>query len=266
MTGGRWDLGVSGLLAFLHSIRFRITLWFVLILAIVLAGFSLLIYVTQSRDLQVDALEHMQESYRGIEESIGNDEWQPSDPSVGGVTGGGPLLRGGDLLLVVGSDGYVLAQWGVATSDPQALAGALVQAGDEQDDHGVLERSVSVAGADGRMAPTDYLFVLSPVRHDNELSGYLVLGSPSDLRRQQHRLAVTLALGSLATLAVAFLGGFWLADRAMRPVSAIAVAARAIGETDLSRRLNLRGRDELAALARTFDEMIGRRAAAALHR
>ena len=36
MTGGRWDLGVSGLLAFLHSIRFRITLWFVLILAIVL--------------------------------------------------------------------------------------------------------------------------------------------------------------------------------------------------------------------------------------
>ncbi len=48
-------------LGFFRSIRFRITLWFVLILAIVLAAFSIFIYFTQFRDLQYDAVGNMQD-------------------------------------------------------------------------------------------------------------------------------------------------------------------------------------------------------------
>ncbi len=76
------------------------------------------------------------------------------------------------------------------------------------------------------------------------------------------RLIFTLAAGSLVTLLVALLGGFWLADRAMRPVRTITQAARTIGETDLSRRLNMKSKDELGELANTFDGMLGRLQAA----
>jgi signal transduction histidine kinase len=50
----------------------------------------------------------------------------------------------------------------------------------------------------------------------------------------------------------------WLADRAMRPVKTIAHTARTISESDLSRRINIKGQDELAELAGTFDDMLGR--------
>jgi signal transduction histidine kinase len=101
-----------------------------------------------------------------------------------------------------------------------------------------------------------------PIVKEDSVLGYLVVGSPTDLIDQQHRLAVSLALGSLGMLVVAFLGGLWLADRAMRPVAAIASAARSITESDLGKRLNMHGRDELADLAATFDGMISRLQAA----
>jgi signal transduction histidine kinase len=48
----------------------------------------------------------------------------------------------------------------------------------------------------------------------------------------------------------------------MRPVHTITQAARTIGETDLSRRLNMKSKDELGELANTFDGMLGRLQAA----
>jgi signal transduction histidine kinase len=88
------------------------------------------------------------------------------------------------------------------------------------------------------------------------------MGSPADPYGLESRLLFTLAAGSLVTLIIALLGGYWLADRAMRPVHTITQAARTIGETDLSRRLNMKGKDELGELANTFDGMLGRLQAA----
>ena len=48
----------------------------------------------------------------------------------------------------------------------------------------------------------------------------------------------------------------------MRPVKHITQTARPIGESDLSRRLNLSTNDELGELARTFDDMLARLQAA----
>jgi heavy metal sensor kinase len=95
------------------------------------------------------------------------------------------------------------------------------------------------------------------LRHES-LLGFMILGSPSSLNDQLRRLSISLFLGSLGMLAVALLGGLWLADRAMRPVKSITHTARAISETDLNRRINMRGRDELAQLAGTFDSMLAR--------
>ena len=80
--------------------------------------------------------------------------------------------------------------------------------------------------------------------------------------RLVRRFLLTLVGGSLLTIAIALAGGFWLADRAMRPVKTITQAARTIGETDLSRRINSQSKDELGELANTFDAMLARLQAA----
>lgn len=53
--------------------------------------------------------------------------------------------------------------------------------------------------------------------------------------------------------------GWWLAWRAVRPIQLITRVAKEIAEGgDLSRRINLTGRDELSQLAATFDHMMDR--------
>jgi signal transduction histidine kinase len=79
-----------------------------------------------------------------------------------------------------------------------------------------------------------------------------------DANNQLGRLLVSLVIGNLLTLAIALVGGFWLADQAMRPVHTITQTAQQISETDLNKRLHLGGDDELSELANTFDEMLDR--------
>ena len=72
--------------------------------------------------------------------------------------------------------------------------------------------------------------------------------------------AAVLAAGAVG-LAVLLLGSLlaWrLADRVVQPVSELTRTARAITERDLSRRIPQRGRDEVAQLAATFNDMVDR--------
>lgn len=68
------------------------------------------------------------------------------------------------------------------------------------------------------------------------------------------------AFGALGVLFVGSLGvGWFVAGIVLRPVGRITGVARDIQATDLSRRINLEGRDdELKQLADTFDDMLGR--------
>ncbi len=67
-------------------------------------------------------------------------------------------------------------------------------------------------------------------------------------------------LASLAAvlLGVSALGGWLLAGRALRPIDELTRRARQITEHDLSQRLNLDQEDELGRMAATFDDMIVR--------
>jgi len=107
-----------------------------------------------------------------------------------------------------------------------------------------------------------YVFKIVPLHARDEFTGYLALGTPLDPRGQLKELLLTLAVLIGLTLIVSFAGGFWLADRAIRPVKTIAARARSIGETDLSQRFNLPQKDELGQLAGTFDAMLARLEAA----
>ena len=72
-------------------------------------------------------------------------------------------------------------------------------------------------------------------------------------------LRVQLFLGIPLILLFAGLGGYFLANRALRPIQQITQTAQEITAQDLSRRLAYRGaQDEIGSLATTFDQMLGR--------
>lgn len=72
--------------------------------------------------------------------------------------------------------------------------------------------------------------------------------------------AASLAAGmvGLAMLVIGSLLAIRLADRILAPVGLVTRTARSMSETDLSRRIPVRGYDEIADLSETFNEMLAR--------
>jgi heavy metal sensor kinase len=63
---------------------------------------------------------------------------------------------------------------------------------------------------------------------------------------------------SIFVLILSGVGGMFLTDRTLKPVDQIAETARGIGESDLSRRIDIQSDDELGRLAGTINGMIAR--------
>jgi len=234
---------------FLHSIRFRLVLWFAVILVIVLAAFSGFIYYNQSRDIQGESEYQLERKLAALDVTL---TFTPN-----GILVPQGILQDTDVLIVVAPDGTIASKGPIPAQDASILAQQALQ---EHNDHpNSPDRYVTwTQGSHGPKA--DYLFVTVPIEPGH--SGLVILGSPLDPNDRYGKLVFTLLAGSLLTLFIALVGGFWLADRAMHPVHAITQAARTIGETDLSRRLNMKGKDELGELANTFDGMVARLQAA----
>src|SRR5207253_11273818 len=73
------------------------------------------------------------------------------------------------------------------------------------------------------------------------------------------RLVLCLPVSAPVALAAALGGGWFLADRALRPVEAIIQAAQRIAAGDLTQRLAVPSTlDEIGRLAATFNDMIAR--------
>lgn len=244
--------GYRRFISVLHSIRFRLVLWFSIILALVLAAFSGFIYIKQTRDIQGDSIYRLQGKMSTLAVTL--------TVTPDGLVVPPGVLQDTDELVFTDATGNVLASHGpFATQDASNLA---IRALQEANATQVASNRIVSWSQKAGTHHTSYIFVALPMQTGFRQSGLVVLGSPTDPYGLQARLIFTLAAGSLITLLIALFGGFWLADRAMRPVRTITQAARTIGETDLSRRLNMKGKDELGELANTFDGMLARLQAA----
>jgi signal transduction histidine kinase len=236
----------------LHSIRFRLVLWFTAILALVLFAFSAFIYINQGRDILGESEFRLERKMAALELTL------TVTPS--GILVPPGVLQDTDVLVFTDSNGQVLASDGPLPAQDTPV---LVARARQEYEQGRSSSDSAVSWTEGSGSPrTNYMFVTVPLQNGVEQSGLAILGSPADPYGLEARLLLELAAGSLATLVIALFGGYWLADRAMRPVHTITQAARTIGETDLSRRLNMKSRDELGELANTFDGMLGRLQAA----
>ena len=235
---------LSGSGSFIHSIRFRLVMWFTIILALVMITFSAFIYYNQARDIRGDALYHLDRKLGDIEAALlGSPK-----PST--------ILQPSDVFILFDEDGKVLVNQGVESSNDVVTLIQHAQVAQQQVSINTTEPSVWWI-QDWQGVSSHYFFMVKPISVGRQ-SGFAILGSPFDPYGLSNRLLLTLLIGSLLTIAIALSGGLWLADRAMRPVHAITQAARTISETDLNRRLNMTGKDELAELANTFDGMLAR--------
>jgi signal transduction histidine kinase len=112
-----------------------------------------------------------------------------------------------------------------------------------------------------RSGPVRYLAV--PVVVPGGPRGTFVVTSDLAVEQDEVTDALRVTAGvSLAVLAIAALVAFTVAGRVLAPLRELSETARGITETDLSRRLHVRGDDEVAQLARRFNEMLDRLEAA----
>jgi signal transduction histidine kinase len=102
-------------------------------------------------------------------------------------------------------------------------------------------------------------YVAIPVSGNSNQQGVLVAAALLGDARDQVETAVQIAIGvSLVVMLLATLFIWLAAGRAVAPLQALAGAARRISDSDLSRRIGVRGNDEIADLGRTFNEMLDR--------
>jgi len=160
----------------------------------------------------------------------------------------------------------------LATHSPAASTAAVAFAGDEayaaQSADPSLEPLVdSLRGVGPVTEPTrDSLetplgtaqLIAVPVAFGDDTGSLTVAQLLTD-RREQVESAVRIAVGvSIVVLLLASLFIWLAAGRVIAPLQALARTARQISETDLSRRIRVRGNDEIAQLARTLNAMLDR--------
>lgn len=104
-----------------------------------------------------------------------------------------------------------------------------------------------------------YRFAVVPIVVEGSAPGALVLAYDRLAEHEDVRtLMQTFLWTSVAALSVAALAGWLLAGRMLRPIRELREASAAITERDLSRRLPVRGTDDLSELARAFNAMVDR--------
>ena len=90
-------------------------------------------------------------------------------------------------------------------------------------------------------------------------AGVLRLGfSESPYRRQVARLWEEIGVSTLAILLVALVGGLWFVRRITRPLAALVQATQAMDRGESPTRVDVRGEDEIATLANSFNHMASR--------
>jgi signal transduction histidine kinase len=98
-----------------------------------------------------------------------------------------------------------------------------------------------------------------PLLDGDRVAGVFVVASfPADDYREVAQLTAVITFVSLAMLLVATALAWSLSGRVLRPVGDLTATARQITESDLSARIPVDGRDELAELGTTFNDMVDR--------
>ncbi|MGA2363584.1 MAG: ATP-binding protein [Candidatus Aminicenantales bacterium] len=99
----------------------------------------------------------------------------------------------------------------------------------------------------------------APFNVDSRTRIAVIVGRlPQDIQNMLAIFRRVIIYSALAVLLLAGVGGMFLTNRTLKPVDHITDIARGIGESDLSRRIEIQSDDEMGRLASTLNGMIAR--------
>jgi heavy metal sensor kinase len=230
----------------LRSVRVRLTLWYVLLLGVILAAFSVGIYLTLRRSLY-DSLDNSIENRATLLLNV--VQYDTDGPTLAGRLSPDDPNQGEYFVHVFDSSGRLTFDTSPTEGDVPIDQGAIADAlAGKASNH-----AASLDGDRFRVRTV-------PIERDGQIGGVLEVGlSLDDVSETLGSLLVVLGIAYPVTLIVASLGGVFLAGRALSPIDKLTRVARRISAEDLSQRFNLRlPDDEVGRLAQTFNEMIER--------
>lgn len=241
------------------SIRTRLTVWYVGLLAIILIAFALVIYTLQERSALGEVDAELQTYARAVVSVASRDLL------IKYINGTAPetTARG------TAASGFSSTQLYVQFSNLQGHVGT--QAPRLQDNQIPLDDEMKMWANRGRATKrtvvlpddTELRIYTEPVMLDGQVTGYIqVARAINAVSENLRRLASLLVAGIALALALAALVGALLAEAALRPIDSVTQTARRITQTDdLSRRLIVppsAPMDEVGRLAGTFNLMLDR--------
>jgi len=224
----------------LGSIRGRLTLWYVVVLAFTLAGYSAILVLSLARGLESGVDRVLSDAARqasGVLQAVGSDqELQEEFRRINVGTVVGLYDDNGDRFLA----GRTLPP---AIDHPLPVTGS-------------APRLDTVSLPDGTSWRVLTQHVVQPGQPERML---VVARSETFVEIAVGQLLMLIGITAPLVLMVAVAGGVFLASRALNPIDQITRTAGAISAEDLSRRLGLRkANDEVGRLAATFDHMLDR--------
>src|SRR5918992_1027519 len=230
-------------------IRLRLTLWYVALLAIILAVFIASVYLLLRQSL-----------YRHLDESMLNQanalldvvQYEGDRLSLPSEVSEMDRSQDEDFVRLFDASGNLLGFDNSAALE-QVPVDAKVVANTFQGES--ITRSVKTSENDDLMR-----VITLPIIRDEDIVGVLEVGqSEEDVSDTLTSLLYVMMLAYPLALLAASFDGVFLAGRALSPIDNITRTARHISAEGLKQRLNLRlPDDEVGRLARTFDEMIAR--------
>jgi len=235
-----------------RSLRFKLTLWYVLILGILLISFSGFLYITLSRSLYRDVDNRL----RSLAHLIATESGSPS--STFGFGKLDQAVRATLNLRPVGKFIQVLDESGNIGEKSENLKNVQLpislQALKNASKGFITFETVSTFGN------TPLRMMTLPVIENGHMARIIqVASSLEDVEDALRTLFIILVIAVPSALLVASLGGQFLANQALKPVDHITQTARMITSQNLNQRIkSLKVKDEISRLIETFNEMISR--------
>ncbi|MHB1345827.1 MAG: sensor histidine kinase, partial [Thermoleophilia bacterium] len=231
--------------------RLRLTLWFVVGVALLAVAGVAVTHTVLARQLQADIDDELAQQLSLYGRAVAEADDSPSLLELTRVYLSGPgaenLRRNGVILAVQTTEGSVVSSAGDVALELLPESAALLDSGER------ILVSVEDAGGSYRLAGTPVF--AGGVRIASAEVGVSLAGLRSTLRNVLALLVVGAAAG---TLAVGY-GSWVLVGRALDPVRRITRTASAISREDLSRRIEYSGPyGEITELAGTMDAMLDR--------
>ncbi len=235
-----------------RSLRFKLTLWYVLILGILLISFSSFLYLTLSKSLHRD----VDDKLRSLAELIASESASPlSKFGFGNID---QALETSLNLKPIGKFIQVLDESGNIGRKSDNLKN--VQLPISLNALKNATKGLITFETNRSIGNTPLRIITFPVIENNHATKIVQIASSlEEVEDALNTLFIILIITVPLALMVAILGGQFLAHKALKPVDNITQTARMITSQNLNQRIPPpKVQDEISRLIETFNEMISR--------